>query len=71
MGLNISEAQRTRWVDLMLASAQETGMPDAFVRVFARYLDGPSRTTAQVSHLGEARANAMLGPAHSAHNDEH
>ncbi|MFI1705037.1 globin domain-containing protein [Streptomyces griseoruber] len=61
VGLNIAEPQRTRWVELMTESARETGMPDAFVAVFSRYLQGPSRTTAQVSHLSADDAARTLG----------
>jgi hemoglobin len=61
VGLAITEAQRARWVQLMLASAAETGMPEPFISVFARYLEGPSHTTLRVSHLDDAEADAALG----------
>ncbi|WP_326791419.1 hypothetical protein OHA79_01715 [Streptomyces sp. NBC_00841] len=61
VGLDITEAQRARWVELMTASARETDIPETFVSIFANYLRGTSRTTAQVSHLTPEQARASLG----------
>ncbi|WP_435283502.1 group II truncated hemoglobin [Streptomyces koelreuteriae] len=61
VGLHITEAQRTRWIELMTQSARETDMPEAFINVFTQYLQGPSRTTLQVSNLSPDDARAALG----------
>jgi hemoglobin len=61
VGIRITEAQRARWLQLMTESARETGMPEAFVTVFANFLQGTSRNTARVSNLSPAEAEAMLG----------
>jgi hemoglobin len=61
VGLEITEGQRARWVELMTASAVEAGVPDQARAIFASYLVGPSHTTVQVSNLPVEYARRQLG----------
>jgi hemoglobin len=49
LGLEISEAQRSRWVALMEQAAGDTGMSDEFRQRFVPYLEGGSTFAMRVS----------------------
>ena len=56
-----TEAQRARWADHMMASADEVGMAPEFVRHFGRYVDAISRSVRDQSNMRRERLAAMLG----------
>lgn len=49
VGLNITEAQRVKWLDHMLASANERKMPAPLLATYREYLETASRLAAQGS----------------------
>lgn len=61
VGMSIGEEQRRRWVQLMLTSAREVGIPEYAVAMFGKYLEGTSRTTMAFSNVSPAAALAQLG----------
>lgn len=60
-GLRITEAQRARWARLMLDSAAEVGMPEAFMRPYERFVDAITRSVRENSNEDMAIMRAQLG----------
>ena len=63
-GLAITEAQRARWARLMMDAAAETGMPDAFLRPYAGFVDAITRSVRENANmpLNELRSSIGLAP---------
>lgn len=51
VALGISESQRARWVEHMLAACDALGMPGDFVRAFRRYVEGGSHLAMRQSKV--------------------
>lgn len=49
VGLEISEAQRQRWAQLMFAACRDVALPDEFQRRFLPYVEGGSTLAMRVS----------------------
>jgi hemoglobin len=49
--LGITEAQRARWVEHMIAACGTLGLPDAFTRSFFRYIEGSSHLAKRQSSV--------------------
>lgn len=63
--LAITEAQRMRFVELMLTAAREAGLPgdERFTRLFARYIDAGSKFSFKFSQPEAAAAPRPSFPA--------
>ena len=60
-GLTITEVQRARWADLMMASADEAGMPEAFTTPYRRFVEQITRSVTQNSRVDLEVMRAELG----------
>ena len=60
-GLRITEAERARWAELMMRSAEEVGMPKAFLEPYGRFVDAITRSVLENSHVPLERMRARLG----------
>lgn len=59
--MKISDAQRARWVRLMMDAAAEVEMREAFMRSFDRFADSISRNVQANSHLEEDVLRRTIG----------
>ena len=62
-GLDITEAQRARWAELMPGAAREVGMPETFMGPFTGFVEGVTRSVRQNSNLDMDTMRAQLGLA--------
>ncbi|WP_308915624.1 hypothetical protein [Jannaschia sp. LMIT008] len=60
-GLDITEAQRRRWADLMMQAARDTGKPDAFLAPYGRFVEAITGSVRQHSRMPLPEMRAMLG----------
>ena len=63
LGLEITDAERARWASLMLDSAAEVGMPDAFMRPYAGFVATITRSVQENSNTDPDILRAELGLA--------
>ena len=63
-GLAITEAQRARWARLMMEAGAEAGMPEAFLRPYAGFVDAITRSVRENSNvpLDALRESIGLAP---------